>query len=71
MIRKIDDIDGDDYLSLRTGEQNLVEPGMLDICCVYDLVTIDRTKARELAAILTHFADTGELPGEESDGGKV
>ena len=27
----------------------------------------DRDKARELAAILTHFADTGELPGEKND----
>ena len=31
-------------------------------------IVLDRPKARELAAILTHFADTGELPGEVGDG---
>lgn len=29
---------------------------------------LDRHKARELAAILTHFAETGELPGEVGNG---
>ena len=27
-------------------------------------IDLDRTKARELAAILTNFADTGELPND-------
>jgi hypothetical protein len=30
---------------------------------------ITSVAARELAAILTHFADTGELPGEVGDEG--
>lgn len=42
------------------------EGGILTLDGVADL---DRTKARELAAILTHFADTGELPGEVGDEG--
>ena len=28
---------------------------------------VTATAARELAAILLHFADTGELPGEKND----
>ena len=41
-----------------------------DQLSIYDdgAIDLDRNKARELAAILTHFADTGELPGEASDG---
>jgi hypothetical protein len=32
------------------------------------VATLDQRKATELAAILLHFADTGELPGEVGDG---
>lgn len=35
---------------------------------VGDPAYLDRPKARELAAILTHFADTGELPNDEGGG---
>lgn len=34
---------------------------------VGDPAYMNRNEARELAAILLHFADTGELPGEVGD----
>lgn len=46
-----------------------VVDAMLTALATYDAsITMDRAKARELAAILNHFADTGELPGEVGDG---
>jgi hypothetical protein len=56
------DGNGSGIIHLDCGRLTLCNNGFIDL---------DRPKARELAAILTHFADTGELPGEASDGGKV
>jgi len=44
----------DPEMGPRAGVTPMYEDSL--VCC--------RAKARELAAILTHFADTGELPGE-------
>jgi len=63
LSRNFHDARTDDYLFLSTGEENAVIRDHVAVTCRYDSVEIDRKQARELAAILTHFADTGELPG--------
>jgi len=49
----------------RDGYKTEIEVDHGDMFC--GLMCLDRTKARELAALLAHFADTGELPGEVGD----
>jgi len=56
----------DSYDSIIYMEAYSYDGGILNI---EGLMDVDRTKARELAAILNHFADTGELPGEVGDEG--
>ena len=55
----------DCYDSIIDMEAYSYDGGILNI---EGLMDVSRTKARELAAILLHFADTGELPGEVGDG---
>lgn len=55
----------DSYDSIIDMEAYSYDGGILNF---EGLMDVDRPKARELAAILTHFAETGELPGEVGNG---